>query len=79
MPYLKPAVPMQNRSTYMPGYMYQLHISWHFFDNLSIFREKLMLSIPAYNIQHTVQAVSGSWYKRDIVQRRSEHIPVGFQ
>lgn len=79
MPYLKPAGPMQNRATYMPGYMYQLHIPWHFFNTLTILGGKSILPISTYNIQHTVQAVSGSWYKRDIVQRRSERIPGSFQ
>ncbi|AXY72536.1 hypothetical protein D3H65_00430 [Paraflavitalea soli] len=35
MSYCTPADPMQNHVNYMPGYMYRLHIPWHFFNALA--------------------------------------------
>ncbi len=78
MPFFNPADPMQNHATYMPGYMYQLYIPWHFFNALVILNKKSTQPLQAYSIQNIVQAVSGHGTGGNIVQRRSEYIPGGF-
>jgi hypothetical protein len=78
MPYLKPADPMQNRSAYLPGYMYQLHIPWHFFNALLILGKRSTRPTQSYSIQNIVQAISGHGTGGNIIQRRSECIPGDF-
>lgn len=78
MPFFNPEDPMQNHVTYMPGYMYQLYIPWHFFKALEVLNIKYTQPLQAYSTQNIVPAISGHGTGGNIFQRRSEYIPGGF-
>lgn len=79
MPYLKPEGPMQNRSNHLSGYMYQLHISWHFFTNLSNLGKKRCSVYTSLSYSIYCSSSLRFIVLTEYVQYRSERFSGNFQ